>query len=272
MTLARRVAAVESSLTTTQLVLRWLDEAHAHGSLTAYVDSLLDAEPEDFPLNRLCREARRGALAAVRSRIPEQIDLVVRNALRETVFRFLLVLRINVSAHERLEKEELLHALSAAHLALLANESDVATREDAHRRRVALTRELLLGRADELEAASEARALAEERYLDGCRSLFPNLVEAWVEQLRATRELTAMAIRLAELDEVDQAPPEDESAASGRVAVLLADLVEPAKATALEKLGQGERGLRIATGWLRTKLDATRADAEADFTMDARTL
>jgi hypothetical protein len=31
MTLARRVDAVETSLTPTQLVLRWLDEAHAFG-------------------------------------------------------------------------------------------------------------------------------------------------------------------------------------------------------------------------------------------------
>ena len=30
----------------------------------------------------------------------------------------------------------------------------------------------------------------------------------------------------------------------------MADLVEPAKATALEKLGEGERALGIATGWL----------------------
>jgi hypothetical protein len=32
------------------------------------------------------------------------------------------------------------------------------------------------------------------------------------------------------------------------------DLVEPAKATALDKLGEGERSLAIAIGWLRPKL------------------
>jgi hypothetical protein len=32
------------------------------------------------------------------------------------------------------------------------------------------------------------------------------------------------------------------------------DLVEPAKTTALEKLGEGEQAQRIAVGWLRPKL------------------
>jgi hypothetical protein len=34
----------------------------------------------------------------------------------------------------------------------------------------------------------------------------------------------------------------------------VADLVEPAKADALEKLGEGQRALGIATAWLRAKL------------------
>jgi hypothetical protein len=34
-----------------------------------------------------------------------------------------------------------------------------------------------------------------------------------------------------------------------------ADLVEPAKANALEKLGEGERAFGIANEWLRTKVN-----------------
>lgn len=33
------------------------------------------------------------------------------------------------------------------------------------------------------------------------------------------------------------------------------NLVEPAKATPLEKLGEGEQALSIANGWVQTKLD-----------------
>lgn len=40
-----------------------------------------------------------------------------------------------------------------------------------------------------------------------------------------------------------------------RVTALIADLVEPAKVTALERLGEGRRALGIATSWLRAKLE-----------------
>ena len=98
MTLARRVAALEAALTPTQLVLRWLAEAHSHGSLVAYVQSILDDKPEDFPLNRLCREATAGAKTGPGRRAREQTDAAVRTALQQTVFRFELVMRINVTA------------------------------------------------------------------------------------------------------------------------------------------------------------------------------
>lgn len=45
---------------------------------------------------------------------------------------------------------------------------------------------------------------------------------------------------------------------------LLSDLVEPAKAMALEKLDDGGRGWRIAADWLRTKLDGSNDDAQFD--------
>jgi hypothetical protein len=48
---------------------------------------------------------------------------------------------------------------------------------------------------------------------------------------------------------------------AARVSALIVDLVEPAKVTALEQLGEGRRSLGVATGWLRGKLsqsDATR--------------
>jgi len=40
----------------------------------------------------------------------------------------------------------------------------------------------------------------------------------------------------------------------------VADLVEPAKADALEKLGEGQRAHGIANAWLRTKLASRAAD------------
>lgn len=70
--------------------------------------------------------------------------------------------------------------------------------------------------------------------------------------------IAGMAARLADLDGVPPAAAPDDDALAQRTAQLVADLVEPAKSTALEKLGEGERALGIATGWLRRRM-ASRA-------------
>jgi hypothetical protein len=160
---------------------------------------------------------------------------------------------------------------AVAILALLAGEEE-ARWGTRHRETLELTLGLLLGRLTELEAASQGRTLAEQQYLHGCSALFPDLRDAWVDQVRATQEVAAMGVRLGELDGVNLPQPDDQDAISARTAILLADLVEPAKATALEKLGEGEAALHIATGWLRAKLDRARAATEADSAPETPTL
>ena len=80
MTLERRVAKIEESLSPTQLVLRWLAEAHAYGDVPAYVISLLDQEPPVAPLDRLAHEAEHGARTANRGTRPEVVDAAIRSA------------------------------------------------------------------------------------------------------------------------------------------------------------------------------------------------
>ena len=106
----------------------------------------------------------------------------------------------------------------------------------------------------ELRAAREARSAVEARYLAGHAAVFPDEVKAWDEQLRNTETLADVACRLAALDGVPPAEPTDPDVHSARVTEVVADLVEPAKTTALEKLGEGEQAQRIAIGWLRPKL------------------
>jgi hypothetical protein len=60
-----------------------------------------EKDPPELPLDRLGRQAVQGARAAMRGKRPELVDAAVRCALRETVFRYELVLRINVTAHDR---------------------------------------------------------------------------------------------------------------------------------------------------------------------------
>jgi len=143
MTLKRRVAAIEASLSPTGLVLRWLAEAHAYGDVPAYVASLLTQDPPVAPLDRLAREAAHGARTAMRGKRPEFVDAAVRSALRETVFRFELVMRINVTTHEVLDREFLLEAVFASQLAmLLAETPDKEVTGESHLSRLELCRRL----------------------------------------------------------------------------------------------------------------------------------
>ena len=259
MTAERRLARLETSLTPTQLVLRWLDEAHAFGDLESYVRWQLAEPSYEGPVDRLVLEAVQGVRASLRGKRPEVIDAAIRSALRETVFRFDLVMRILVTTHDLLEREGLIDAVLSAHLALLTSESRAARRRDTtYLERFATLRGLLLLRGAELRAAQEARAAVERRYLAGHTALFPDAVKAWNAQLRSTETLANVACRLANLDGVPPAEPPDPDPASARVAELVADLVEPAKTTALEKLDEGRQALTTATGWLRAKfgLDA----------------
>ena len=254
MSAERRLRAIETALSPTELVLRWLDEAHAHDDLESYVRSQLAAGSE-APLDRLAREAASGARMGVRGKRPEVVDAAVRSALRETVFRFELVLRINVTSHDLLEREALIDAALSAHLALLASEGRAARRADAtYLERASALRDLLALRVSELHAAHGARAIVEQRYLAGHPPLFPDAVRAAEAQLKSTEALADQAVRLAELDGVPAAERVDPDVISTRATELVADLIEPAKSTALEKLGESDRARTIATGWLRVKL------------------
>jgi hypothetical protein len=63
-----------------------------------------------------------------------------------------------------------------------------------------------------------------------------------------------MAVRLAELDGVPAVSAPDPEALARRTTELVADLVEPAKSEALDKLGEGRRAFDVANAWVRTKL------------------
>jgi hypothetical protein len=253
-TIARRLANLEISLTPTGLVLRWLEGAHAFGSLEAYLSWLIDQPSGAAPLNRLARQAADGARAAMRGKVSEQVDKAVRQAVRETVFRFELVMRINVTTLEILEKEVYVHAALAGLLGMLASEVRPERLVDPeHRQRLASCRDLSNLRVTELQAAQEARSIAEARYLDGHRALFSDSMRTWDEQLESADGLADIACTLADLDEMGVADPMDPDASAGQISLLVADLVEPAKAAALDKLGEGEQAIRVVTGWYRAK-------------------
>jgi hypothetical protein len=85
--------------------------------------------------------------------------------------------------------------------------------------------------------------------------LFPDVTHAWDEQVRSTKVIADMAARLAELEGASPPVPPGPERLSHRTAELVADLVEPAKAEALEKLDEGRQAFGIANAWVRTKLN-----------------
>ena len=253
MTVASRLAAVEASLSPTELVLRWLAEAHTYGDLGSYSASLLDADPSTFPMDRLAREARASATERSRGRPRSEAERAVRAAIIAAVFRVQLVLRINVLAAAFVDREILVQGALCAHLGL-AIEGTASPTPYSAVLGVVRCRDLLLDRVTELHAMETARGRVEERFLDGSPALFPAGLRRWVEQRTQTETMAVIALRLAELDGYDPPPPDDAVAVGARVAQLVADHVEPARSTAYNELGDGRRAMAVATRWLRPKL------------------
>jgi len=256
-TAERRLAKLETALSPTELVLRWLDEAHAFDDLEAYTRWLLDQPPEVFPADRLAHEAADGMRASLRGRPKEEVDNAVRKALREVLFRFELVMRINVVAHETAHRHQLLHTIFAFRFATLNDQREDASRKDRADvdRQAAEWWRLLAGQVGLLWAMAEARTSAEARYLAGHVALFPDVGRRWSDCVKNHESLLGLATRMAELDGwLEWEAPEDPAGTASRVAQLTADLVEPARVMALEKLDEGGRALTLATRWLRPKL------------------
>ena len=260
MTTERRLDALDAALSPTERIAHWLSEAHGHGGLEAYVRSLVAGPAVLPPVDELARAAVEGAKRSLRGQPRDEIAKAVDTAVRETVFRFQLVVRINTVTHELLDRQLLLDGLFSARLALLASEGrDERHRDPAYLERFAHLRDLILGRLAELEAHEQARRSVEERYLAGHSALFPDDAAAWVEQLMTSERIGQLAVALAEKDGLPIPERPEPDAVALRVVQLVADLVEPARVAALEQLGEERRALGIATSWLRGKLEGVRS-------------
>ena len=100
-----------------------------------------------------------------------------------------------------------------------------ASRDARFGERLGKLRDLQVFQVGEIRAAQEARSIVESRYLDGQGALWADVAAAWDEQVRSTMAIADAAVLLAKLGGVTPA--------------------------ALDKLGEAERALTIATGCLR---------------------
>jgi len=260
-TAERRLVKLEASLTPTELIVRWLDEAHAFSSFVAYVDSLLDEPEASFPLNRLLREAVAGVRTTTKA--GSERDRATNSALRETAFRFQLALGINTATHELVEKEVLYNLIVTSQFALYLSDGPIPPVGPPQFHQIL---DIAAWRVTELRANAEARSIVETRYLSGHPAAFPDVIVAFNERLASAEHAMALAVRLAEIEQHDWGAVGDPAVVTERSSQLVEDLVQPARSTALEKLGDGRRALGIATGWLRGKSTRRGAQLESGST------
>ena len=127
----RRLAAVEDRLAPSGVVLRWLAELKAHGSLAAYSDALAQ-EPGGLDLLGRFLELLEPAV----ERMPSAGSgygghLARRRATRQALFRLFLVIRLNLHAARRAPLRTVTALATSYQLdALLAGQPDEQRRSD----------------------------------------------------------------------------------------------------------------------------------------------
>jgi hypothetical protein len=270
MTLKRRLMVLECALSPRMATLLWLHEAHAFGSLPAYLGWLVDQPRSAFPLNRVPALVAIATRAASKGRPPESVDEAVRAAVRDAMFLVHLVLEINSAAEETTCRERLRYVAVSYEMKAICLEQELTSFEPAaggadyaERWADALARARTW--LTELYVSEEARTLLERRYLDGQPSLFPDLASEWTSLLEDAEALVELVHKV-DLDEPvggrrpsRRAQPEGldpeplRASALERAEAAAARLVNAAGAGALDALGDRQGAIAIARRALRSQ-------------------
>lgn len=241
----RRLARLEASLGPREAVLHWLRQAHEHGSLEAYVTSLVD-EPGPSPLVALTERVAAATRAAHAREARPTVREAEHRAATDTVFLFMLVLELEHVATEAIR-------IGTLRLEALRWESCARTAEGASDRRGwAAWRTSVTDLATDVARAEAVHRFHAERYLDGHRVLSPITLARWRELREGVRTLVeAMATlpggrrrRRADGDVID-------AAASRMVDEDARRVVEWVRARTLDIMGDQAAALAIVERALR---------------------
>ena len=171
MSAERRLATLEGALSPQAATWLWLVEAHAFGSLPAYVSWLVEQPVSAAPLARVPAQAAAAARLASKGQAREAIAAAMRQATRDAIFLVELVIALNAAAKATTRREGLRYAAcfwQLRALSLEANGRPSSPRQAATRRLIArwqAWRASVETWLTDLYAAAEARALLERRYL-----------------------------------------------------------------------------------------------------------
>ena len=254
MTVVRRLDQLETALSPTERIPRWLSVAHAHGSFKAWLRTVKEAGIDAMPLDQVARETKAAAEAQSRGLPRDDRDRVVRAAILATVFRYQLVLRIVEHTAWAQERAELVLLALTAPLNLVL---ELDGKSNGAWSSPEVLRDTLFMRVADLHALAEARTQVEAKYLAGLPALFPEDRVAWDDLVDRSRKMAMIAWGLtdryggAALDEHRFGPTD-----LNRVADYVRDLVEAARVKAHDEMGDGRRAVAIALRWLAPRAPA----------------
>ena len=203
------------------------------------------------PLDQLARAAHDGAMTRMKGKPADGTRTTVNTAVRETIFRFELVLRIINVTGERLVRQMLLAAACSARLALLfATHRKTNQRDAGYLAQLLELRDLVVGQVDDLHAIGAAREAVERRYLAGHPALFPDAQADRAGQVDLAKQIGLAAVTAADKGGVASPTSPDPADLAARIARHEADLVEPARVVALEQVGEASgRSGSQRSGW-----------------------
>ena len=240
--MSRRLDRLEGSLHPKEAVKRWLDEAHAYGSLPAYVDSIIDQPETAQPFIALPSQVEKAVWEATRGRRLGFIKEVTLEAVGDTVFLLRLVVGLSTCVAEILRVDRLRHAALVGWSRALDAEGVKSADRSDWRRGVASLHGTLIG-------TERARAAAEAKYLDGHDCVFPELAAEW-------RGLCAAAEHLAG----SESSPDEETVREAEQGVQRVVLM--ARADGLEASGRHRAADAMAGSVLMVGGMATSGDAD----------
>lgn len=169
----RRLAKVEAGLPPKAAVLHWLADAHEHGSLEAYVGSVIDG-PGLSPLVALVERVSAAAREARRHEPRPVVREAEQQAVVETVFLMQLILELEREAAEAIR-------VGGLRLEALRWELRARTAEGpADRRGWTAWRAAVIDLASDVARGEAVRHTVLESHLEGREALFPSTRAAWL--------------------------------------------------------------------------------------------
>jgi hypothetical protein len=257
-TVQRRIAKLEISLTPTQAVIRWLDEAHAFPSLDAYTRAMFSGPLVPTPLDSVVHSVEAGIRESMKGQPRDAVEKAVTQAARQAVFRCLLALRLNEVASEQAKLKGVTATALFFWMRALASDGMVhemmnrMNESTGHETSWSRWREAVSGLLTNVYVEDEARLSLEREFLDGHPSLFADVMADWTEALEQAERVARLAAFMDQVSganpvtsiaEIDLVPRR--AAVAADVAKRATYLADMARARTLDMCRQEERALQI---------------------------